>query len=182
MLVKIALKNSEKCALLDEHVYKELSADPHLVELNFWENLREHSNGYIFFQKNWKQKNGKYYNETIYLHKLIAERFLDKPDNKSRWFVRFKNSIPNDCRLQNIEWSSFSYLVRNTKKVKNATGYRGVVKQGRKYYAYIYVNRKGVPLGSFNTAEEAAEAYNNKSQELFGDTNSLNKIRKKGEF
>jgi hypothetical protein len=178
MLVKVSLKNSEKRALLDEHVYQELSVDNHLVQIKFWENLREHSNGYIFFQKNWKQKDGTYINETIYMHKLIAERFIEKPDNKARWFVRFKNSIPNDCRLQNLEWSTFSYLVRNTKKIKNTTGYRGVVKQGQKYYAYIYVNRKGVPLGSYKTAEEAAEAYNKKSKELFGFTNSLNKIKK----
>ncbi len=67
-------------------------------------------------------------------------------------------------------------MVRNTKKIKNSTGYRGVVKQGRKYYAYIYVNRKGLLLGAFDTAEEAAYAYNKKSIELFGNTNSLNKL------
>jgi len=178
MLVKISLKNSDKKALLDEKVFNELVNDPHLKQIKFFENLREHSNGYVFFQKNWKPSEAglKYANETIYLHKLIAERFIEKPDNKVRWFVRFKNSIPHDCRLANLEWSTFSFLVRNTKKIKNSTGYRGVVKQGKKYYAYIYVNRKGISLGAYETPEEAAYAYNKKSLEIFGETNSLNKL------
>lgn len=176
MLVKVALKNSEKNAILDDKIYDALNKSPYLKEIKFWENLREHSSGYVFFQKNWRQKDGSYRNETIYLHKLVAEKFIEKPKGKVRWFVRFKNSNPIDCRIENLEWSTFSNLVRNTKKIKNSTGYRGVVKQGRKYYSYIYVNRKAIPLGSFETAEEAAEAYNKKSIELFGETNSLNKL------
>jgi hypothetical protein len=180
MLVKISLKNSDKKALLDERVFNDLYNDEYLKQINFFENLREHSNGYVFFQKNWKpeEKHMKYANETIYLHKMIAERYLPKPDIKTRWFVRFKNGIPHDCRLSNLEWSTFSYLVRNTKKVKNTTGYRGVIKQGKKYYAYIYVNRKGISLGAYNTPEEAAYAYNKKSLELFGETSSLNVLPK----
>lgn len=178
MAVKVHLKNSDKKALLDEQVYDKLSADKYLKTIKFWENLREHSSGYVFFQKNWKQKDGSYKNETIYLHKMISEKFIKKPDGKVRWFVRFKNSNTIDCRLENLEWSTFSNLVRNTRKVKNSTGYRGVVKQGRKYYAYIYVDRKGIPLGSYDSPEKAAEAYNKKSVELFGKTNTLNVISK----
>ncbi|PIP55283.1 MAG: Pathogenesis-related transcriptional factor and ERF protein [Bacteroidetes bacterium CG23_combo_of_CG06-09_8_20_14_all_32_9] len=179
MSVKLNLKNSNKKILLDEHVYEKLNQDNRLKTINFFENLREHSSGYVFFQKNWKQKDGLYKNETIYLHKLISEKFIKKPGGKVRWFVRFINSNPNDCRLENLEWSTFSNLVRNTRKIRNSTGYRGVVKQGRKYYSYIYVNRKGISLGSFKTAEEAAAAYNKKSTELFGKTNTLNIIAKK---
>ena len=178
MAVKISLKNSDKKALLDDQIFEKMSADKYLKTIKFWENLREHSSGYVFFQKNWRQKDGSYKNETIYLHKWISEKFIKKPAGKVRWFVRFKNSNTIDCRLDNLEWSTFSNLVRNTRKIKNSTGYRGVVKQGRKYYAYIYVDRKGIPLGSFDTAEKAAEAYNKKSTQLFGKTNTLNTISK----
>ncbi len=178
MAVKVKLKNSDKKALLDDSVYEKLMADKYLKTIKFWENLREHSSGYVFFQKNWRQKDGSYKNETIYLHKMISEKFIKKPAGKVRWFVRFKNSNTIDCRLENLEWSTFSNLVRNTRKIKNSTGYRGVVKQGRKYYAYIYVDRKGIPLGSFDSAEKAAEAYNKKSTQLFGKTNTLNVISK----
>jgi len=176
MAVKVSLKNSDKKALIDDQIFAKMSADQYLKKIKFWENLREHSSGYVFFQKNWRQKDGSYKNETIYLHKLISEKFIKKPAGKVRWFVRFKNSNTIDCRLENLEWSTFSNLVRNTRKIKNSTGYRGVVKQGRKYYAYIYVDRKGIPLGSFETAEKAAEAYNKKSMQLFGKTNTLNSI------
>ena len=178
MAVKIKLKNSDKKALLDDSIYAKLMADKYLKTIKFWDNLREHSSGYVFFQKNWRQKDGSYKNETIYLHKMISEKFIKKPAGKVRWFVRFKNSNTVDCRLENLEWSTFSNLVRNTRKIKNSTGYRGVVKQGRKYYAYIYVDRKGIPLGSYDTAEQAASAYNKKSTELFGKTNTLNVITK----
>ena len=178
MAVKISLKNSDKKALLDDKIFEKMNADKYLKTIKFWENLREHSSGYVFFQKNWRQKDGSYKNETIYLHKWISEKFIKKPAGKVRWFVRFKNSNTIDCRLENLEWSTFSNLVRNTRKIKNSTGYRGVVKQGRKYYAYIYVDRKGIPLGSFDTAEKAAEAYNRKSVQLFGKTNTLNTISK----
>ncbi len=178
MAVKVILKNSGNKVVLDENTIEKLKQDKYLKTINFFENLREHTSGYAFFQKNWKQKDGAYRNETIYLHKYICETLIKKPNNKIRWFVRFINGNTLDCRIENLEWSTFSNLVRNTRKIKNSTGYRGVVKQGRKYYSYIYVNRKGLPLGSFNTAEEAAQAYNKKSKELFGVTNSLNVISK----
>jgi len=178
MAVKVKLKNSRNKVVLDENTVEKLKQDKYLKTINFFDNLREHSNGYAFFQKNWKQKDGTYKNETIYLHKYICEKLIKKPNSKVRWFVRFINGNTLDCSMKNLEWSTFSNLVRNTRKIKNSTGYRGVVKQGRKYYSYIYVNRKGIPLGSFNTAAEAAAAYNKKSKELFGVTNTLNIISK----
>jgi len=178
MAVKINLKNTGNKVVLDEATIEKLKQDKYLKTINFFDNLREHSSGYAFFQKNWKQKDGAYRNETIYLHKYLCEKLIKKPNDKVRWFVRFLNGNTLDCRMENLEWSTFSNLVRNTRKVKNSTGYRGVVKQGRKYYAYIYVNRQGIPLGSYKTPEEAAEAYNKKSKELFGVTNTLNVIKK----
>lgn len=178
MLYKLTLKNSRKTALVDDEVYTYLSSDNYLIKIKFLENLREHSNGYAFFQKNWKQKDGSYKSETIYLQKLIAEKFITKPQ-KTRMWVRFRNGNNLDCRIDNLEWSTLSNVVRNTSKTENKFGYRGVVKNSKKYQAIIYLNRKAINLGSFDTPEEAAEAYNKKSIELFGVTKSLNKIRKK---
>ena len=109
---------------------------------------------------------------------MIAEKFIALPDKVNRYWVRFKDGNPNNCKLDNLEWSSLSNVVRNTSKTDNQFGYRGVVKSGNKYQAIIYVNRKALNLGTFSTPEEAAEAYNKKSIELFGVTRSLNKIRK----
>ncbi len=178
MLYKLSLKNSRRTALVDDKVYTFLSSNDYLIKLKFLENLREHSNGYAFFQKNWKQKDGSYKSETIYLQKLIAENFIKKLQ-KTRMWVRFKNGNHLDCRIANLEWSTLSNVVRNTSKTENKFGFRGVVKNSKKYQAIIYLNRKAINLGSFNTPEEAAEAYNKKSIELFGITKSLNKIKKK---
>ncbi|NOZ46239.1 MAG: Pathogenesis-related transcriptional factor and ERF protein [Chlorobi bacterium] len=178
MLYKLSLKNSRKTALIDDKVYTFIINDSHLNNIRFLENLREHSNGYAFFQKNWRQKNGTYKSETIYLQKLIAENFIEKP-HKSKMWVRFINGNHLDCRIANLEWSTLSNVVRNTVKTDNKFGYRGVIKSSNKFQAIIYLNRKAINLGSFNTPEEAAEAYNKKSIELFGITRSLNKIKKK---
>lgn len=177
MLYKLTLKNSKKTAVVDDKTYDYLVNNAYLIKIEFLKNLRLHSNGYVFFQKHWRQRDNSYKVETIYLQKLIAERFLIKPDTEKRFWVRFINGNKLDYRIRNLEWSTLSNVVRNTKKTENRTGYRGVVKSGKKYMAIIYLHRKGINLGTFDTPEEAAMAYNKKSVELFGVTKSLNKIR-----
>lgn len=177
MLYKLVLKNSKKNAIVDDETFEYLNQNPYLEEIDFLKNLRLHSNGYVFFQKHWRQMDGSYKVETIYLQKLIAEKFLEKPDPQKKFWVRFKNGNKLDYRTENLEWATLSKVVRNTRKTENQTGYRGVVKSGKKYMAIIYLHRKGINLGTFDTAEEAALAYNKKSLELFGETRSLNKLR-----
>lgn len=177
MTCKIPLKNTDIQVTVDDKVYNFLVNDPYLAKIKFVDNLRRHNRGYAFFQKNWKQPNGLYRNETIYLQKIIAEKFITPPDKNKRYWVRFIDGDPTNCTLANLEWSTLSNVVRNTIKTDNQFGYRGVVKAGHKYLAIIYVNRQALNLGSYNTPEEAAQAYNKKSLELFGVTRSLNKIR-----
>ena len=177
MLYKLTLKNSKKTAVVDDRTYDYLVNNEYLIKIDFLKNLRLHSNGYVFFQKHWRQIDGSYKVETIYLQKLIAEKYLVKPNTEKRFWVRFINGNKLDYRITNLEWSTLSNVVRNTKKTENRTGYRGVVKSGKKYMAIIYLHRKGINLGTYDTPEEAAMAYNKKSIELFGITKSLNKIR-----
>lgn len=56
----------------------------------------------------------------------------------------------------------------------SATGYKGVWRDGNRWWASIRVNRKGLWLGSFNTPLEAAEAYNEAARQYFGDFACLN--------
>lgn len=177
MLYKLPLKNSKKEALVDGDSYEYIINNPYLQKINFLKNLREHSSGYAFFQKNWRQLDGSYKSETIYLQKLVAEKFHTKPDENKKWWIRFINGERLDCRTKNLEFTTLANVIRNSDKTDNKTGYRGVVKSGKKYMAIIYQNRKAINLGSFPTAEEAAMAYNKKSIELFGKTRSLNKIK-----
>lgn len=180
MLVKLKLKNTDTPVTIDSHIYEYLSTNPYLVNIRFLDNLREHSLGYTFFQKHWRQVNGTYKVETIYLHRLIAERFITKPELNEPLYVQFKNGNNKDCRLENLEWVVRSKLIRNTKYVQGKTKFRGVSETTNgKFKAVIYVKNKRYFLGRFDTAEEAAYAYNVRAEELYGKMRSLNKIDKK---
>lgn len=175
MLYKIKLKNADKEVILDEQGYNEVMQNKYLQSINFHKNLREHSNGYAVFQRSITTKKGVIF-ETIYLHKHLAEKFIKKPKSDRKLFVRFINSDVLDCSLDNLEWVTMGELRRQMKNFKSKTGFRGVTKEKNRYRAVIYHERKPINLGFYDTAIEAAKAYNNKSKELFGATASLNVI------
>lgn len=56
----------------------------------------------------------------------------------------------------------------------NNSGLRGAYVNGNKWIALITVNKVKVYLGTFNTLEEAARAYDKKAYELHGDKAILN--------
>ncbi|MBB6460831.1 AP2/ERF family transcription factor [Flammeovirga kamogawensis] len=176
MLVKLQLKNSPNQVIVDDHVYEYLRDNPYLKSLDFIYNLREHSSGRAVFQKSWRQSNGKYKTDTIYLHKMIAEKFIGPP-NTEQTLIRIVNGNRLDCRLKNLAYADRSDIKRNTPSKHNKTGYIGVVKDKYNYRAVIYKDKKPISLGTYKTAKEAALAYNKKSIELFGKTRSLNKIK-----
>ena len=182
MLFKVKLKNADETVLLDDKVYEYLTSEPYLVKVDFINNLRRHSSGCAVFQKTWKKADGGYKTETIYLHKLVAEKFLLDSKSKDRNLVGAKNGNKLDCRLENIVYRSRSVASRK-RKTSSRVGYTGVYKENNRYRAVISINRKSVHIGMFDTPEEAALAYNKKSKELYGDDGKLNvvKPRKAGE-
>ncbi|WP_116125027.1 AP2 domain-containing protein [Lewinella sp. IMCC34183] len=175
---RIPLKNASEAALLDEQVFYDLAKDPHLKELQFFENLRLHSSGCVVFQKTFKCDEAKkgYRTETIYLHKLIAERYLGHKRVGERKLVGSLNGDKLDCRLENLEYRSRSVASRK-RRSSSKIGYTGVYKENNRYRAVISVNRRSVHIGMFGTAEEAALAYNKKSLELYGKLGKINVIR-----
>jgi hypothetical protein len=176
VLYKVKLKNAEEEVLLDDKVYEYLTSDPYLVRVDFINNLRKHSSGCAVFQKTWKRADGGYKTETIYLHKLIAEKFLTVAKDGPRNLVGAKNGNKLDCRLDNLLYRSRSVASRK-RKTSSKTGYTGVYKENNRYRAVISVDRKSVHIGMFATAEEAALAYNKKSRELYGEDGKINVIK-----
>lgn len=177
MLYKLKLKNSPKSVLVSEDAYQFLSENAYFTSIGLLDNLRMHSSGYAFYQKNYPQKDGTYRNETIYLHKAIAEKFIPKPESEKKLFINFKNGNPLDCKVENLQWVPMSVLRRNQRNFTNSTGYRGVIQvSSNRYRAVLYKDKQRYDLGVFNSAEEAAKAYNSKSHELFGKTYSLNAL------
>ena len=181
MLYRITLKNSDKSVILSEDAYRLISEDEYLAKIDFLNHLRMHSNGYAFYQKNHPDKTGGYRNETIYLHKMLAERMLKQPESKETLYVMFRNADRLDCRTDNLEWASRSYITRNTRKNTSKSGFRGVYQDGNSYRATLYHGKERFELGFFKSAEEAARAYNTKSEQLFGKTRSLNSFGRDGE-
>lgn len=180
MLYKVKLKNADENVLLDDQVYEYLTSDLYLVKVDFIKNLRKHSSGCAVFQKTWKKADGGYKTETIYLHKLIAEKFLLDSRSNMKNLVGAKNGNKLDCRLENLVYRSRSIASRK-RRTSSKAGYTGVYKENSRYRAVISVNRKSVHIGMFDTAEEAALAYNKKSRELYGDDGKLNIIKPRKE-
>jgi hypothetical protein len=178
VLGKIKLKNSDDTVIVDDHVYEFLTSDPYFAQVKIAENLRKHSSGCAVFQKTWKNQKGEgYITETIYLHKLLAERFLSDQRSAIKNLVGAKNGDKLDCRLENIAWRSRAVASRQ-RKTSNHIGYTGVYKENNRYRAVISANKRSMHLGMYDTAEEAAEAYNRKSRELFGEEGKQNKINR----
>jgi len=176
VIYKIKLKNAEQSVLLDDRVYEWIISDPYLVKMDLLNNLRLHSSGCVVFQKTWKKAEGGYKTETIYLHKLIAEKFLTEEKNKVRRLVGAKNGDKLDCRLDNIVYRSRATASRMRKTSSN-TGFTGVYREHRRFRAVISVNGKAKHIGMYDTAEEAAAAYNKYSKEYFGEEGKINKVK-----
>lgn len=173
---KLSLKNTPLKAIVDEHVYEHLTTDPYLVKIGFLENIRLHSAGYAVFQKSFRRDDGYYKVETIYLHKYILGKFSprDSNENKSN-SVRVLSENKLDCRLANMEWASEAHVARRSKSY-GKTGYRGVYKYLKSYKALIYAEKRAETIGVYDTAEEAAEAYNKRAVEVYGKYAVLNEI------
>lgn len=176
MIYKVKLKNSEDTVLLDDNVYEWLTTDPYLARIDFVNNLRKHSSGCVVFQKTWKKADNTFKTETIYLHKLIAEKFLTDQKSSVERLVGAKNGDKLDCRIENLHYRSRAVASRQ-RKTSSKTGYTGVYQEHNRYRAVISVHGKSLHLGMFDTAEEAALAYNKVSKEVYGETGKLNKVR-----
>ena len=177
MLYKVKLKNADDHVLLDDQVYDWLINDPYLSKVDFVNNLRKHSSGCAVFQKTWKKADGGYKTETIYLHKLIAEKYLNHTRTRKENLVGARNGNKLDCRLENLVYRSRAVASRK-RKTSSKVGYTGVYRENNRYRAVISVDRKSVHIGMFSTAEEAAMAYNRKSRELYGDKGKINVSKK----
>ncbi len=175
MIYKIKLKNSPKTVKVDDFVYEYFSTNEYFKNLNFVNNIRVHSSGCAVYQKAWRKPDGTYNTETIYLHKYIAEKWLKEKSTATSNLVGAINGDKLDCRVENLIFRSRSVASRQ-RKTSSSTGYTGVYAEGDKFRAIIAINKKTVHIGMYDTAEDAALAYNKVSKELYGDDGKVNKL------
>lgn len=175
---KIKLRNSTSKVLLDDKGYKYVTTDSYLKKVDFINSLRKHSSGCAVFQKTKKKaRGGGYKTETIYLHKLIAEKFLGKTKSRKNNLVGALNGNKLDCTIANLVFRSRSTASRQRKSSSRA-GYTGVYQESTRYRAVISYKGKSIHIGMYDTAEEAADAYNKKSKEYYGSEGKINVIPK----
>lgn len=161
--------------LLDSPSFEWLSNDPYFIKVEFLKNLRRHSSGCAVFQKTWKKADGSFKTETIYLHKLLAEHFLAASKSGEKRLVGAKNGNKLDCRIENLTYRSRSVASRQ-RKTSSKTGFTGVYQEHNRFRAVISLDGKSHHIGMFNTAEEAAAAYNKLSKEHYGEDGKINKM------
>ncbi|MFN0204625.1 MAG: HNH endonuclease [Bacteroidia bacterium] len=158
----IKLKNADANVLVDVSSFEYFENDEYFKKLDVLNNLRKHANtGAPVFQKWLKNLDGSAgtYQETVYLHKAIAEKFISRPSADHKFVVHI-NRNHLDCRIENLQWVTRSQLCR-LRKYESVTGYRGVYKEKKRFRARAHVDGTQHDLGSYETAEEAATAYNN---------------------
>ncbi len=172
---RIKLKNADDYVFLDPSVFEHLEEHEHYGRIGLLDNLRRHSSGCAVFQKTHKQENGNYKIETIYLHKLVAETFLSEHKSAEMNLVGALNGNKLDCRLSNLVYRSRAWASRQ-RKTTSKSGYMGVYKENKRFRAVISHEGKSIHLGMFDTPEEAAKAYNEKSWELYGHMGKQNDL------
>lgn len=80
------------------------------------------TNGYL---QVWLSKNGK--RKICYVHRLVAETFLDNPNSLP--VVNHRNEKKSDNRVENLEWCTQKYNVHYSDiwNNKGKTGYRPIL-------------------------------------------------------
>lgn len=84
--------------------------------------------------------------KSMYVHRLVAQAFLENPDDKP--LVNHKNGNPKDNRLDNLEWSTYAENV--------AHGYRSNGRIAASALPVSMVDDHGEVLRTFQSGAEAA--------------------------
>lgn len=150
-----------KYALVDEEDYDYLSK---------WKWCCD-SKGYGFRTEK-RSETGRQKRRGVYIHREVMS-------NPKGLQIDHINGDTLDNRKSNLRLASHSENMRNRKLQKNnTTGYKGVWfnKKRNRYIATIRINGQSRTIKSAETAEEAAEAYNERATEIYGNFARLNPL------
>ena len=107
----------------------------------------------------------------LYLHRFVMSA-------QAGTIVDHKNGDHLDNRRTNLRLASKAQNAANTGKLStNGSGFKGVVKHGKKYRAFAHKDGKTLYLGTFESPKEAACEYNKTAKKLFGKFARPNKVK-----
>ncbi len=103
------------------------------------------------------------------VHQLVAMCFLDHvPDGMNIVVDHIDDNTLNN-RLDNLQIiSNRDNLVKSIDKSKTKSNFTGVFPSGNKWRSRIQIGRDIFRLGTYNTPEEASDAYQKKLSEISG--------------
>lgn len=152
--MKQIILHSGEAALVDDEDYDRLSQEKWYLS----------DGGYAISPKyvRGSYKNGKYMTEHRAMHVMIMG------DPPMEGLIRdHKNRIRLDNRRDNLRWVTW---VQNSANVSPIGEYKGVTKDGGRWSARL----KGLYLGAYGSAEEAAMAHDKAARHFSGEYAYLN--------
>lgn len=122
-----------------------------------------------------------YATATIDSKKISLHRFILGLSDPQVW-IDHKDGDGLNCRRRNMRVATRAQNSANSRKRRGKTSsqYKGVFpgRRGKKWTAKIAVSGKQRHLGTFESEQDAAMAYNEAAREAFGEFARLNDIRK----
>lgn len=118
-----------------------------------------------------RSETGRKFRKIIRMHREI----INAPDDL---FVDHKNHKTLDNRKTNLRVCTPSQSRQNVRALINKSGFKGVWWDNKRKRWVAYIKQRGITLslGRFADKNDAARAYNQKAQELFGEFAYLNKV------
>lgn len=143
-----------------------------ITEYPYW----AQSGGYVSIKRTFENKYGVY-KQVLYLHKAVLINIYGPDKLRCKADHVDRNKFNN--RRSNLRFANnFQNGANKDRTTKSSGGYKGVylTKGNKKYYARIGTKMPGVRkfLGSFETPELAAIAYDNAAIKVWGEFAILN--------
>ncbi len=141
-------------AIVDAFDYERLSS---------WKWYAERNGNTWYARRNVRLKDGT--RSAVYMHREILEvDFTEEVDHRNR------NGLDNRRANLRIATKQQNSCNRSA-PITNTSGFKGVSwhKRHRKWYAHINIEGKRKHLGHFESAKEAAEAYDRAAMEKYGE-------------
>lgn len=139
----------------------------------------DHDKWHELMKYNWRTCSSEYIFANMGDKVVRMHKFLLNNDDKDL-VIDHINNVRYDNRLSNLRIVTHSNNSHNvTKKEGTSSKYMGVRKKGNRYEASIRckaVSKKPIYLGLYKTEKEAAQAYNIKAVELYGENANKNVI------